>query len=181
MSGRAGVRRRRNRSGVSRMAAYSRVMKKGVLAVGAAMRSFKSLLVSLIGLTAFMYALQNLANIGVMRQQIDAVPVAIPPAVTWAGFALITLCQLVIAAVAFKGAWELFAARKGTAEEFKESKSTAVWAGGLSLLCWFALSLMVGGGLFQWGTDFGAAALAKTFALGTTSALTILFVWGTRD
>ena len=30
-------------------------------------------------------------------------------------------------------------------------------------------------------TDHGAAALAKSFALGTTSALTILFVWGTRD
>jgi len=49
------------------------------------------------------------------------------------------------------------------------------------LLSWFSLSLMVGGGLFQWGTDSGQAALAKTFALGTTSALTILFVWGTKD
>lgn len=145
------------------------------------MRIFKSLLVALIGLTALMYALQNLAHVGLMRQQIDAVPVAIPPVATWTAFALITLLQLVIAAVAFKGAWELLAARKGTQDEFKEAKSTAVWAGGLSLLSWFALSLMVGGGLFQWGTDFGSAALAKTFTLGTTSALTILFVWGTRD
>jgi len=163
------------------MAVKSRIMENRRSLVGVVMRIFKSLLVALIGLTALMYALQNLANISVMRQQIDAVPLAIPPAVTWIGFALITLCQFVIAAVAFKGAWELFAARGGTAEEFKEAKSTAVWAGGLSLLCWFALSLMVGGGLFQWGTDFGAAALSKTFALGTTSALTILFVWGTRD
>ena len=145
------------------------------------MRVFKSLLVSLIGLTALMYALQNLAHVGLMRKQIDAVPRTIPPAVTWTGFFLITLCQFAIALVAFKGAWELFAARKGTADEFREAKSTAVWAGGLSLLSWFALSLMVGAGLFQWGTDFGSAALAKTFALGTTSALTILFVWGTRD
>ena len=139
------------------------------------MRVFKSLLVSLIGLTALMYALQNLGSIGEMRRQIDA------PAMSWAGFALIILCHFAIAATALKGAWELFAARAGTAEEFKEAKSTAVWAGGLSLLSWFALSLMVGAGLFQWGTDNGAAALAKTFALGTTSALTILFVWGTRD
>lgn len=85
-----------------------------------------------------------------------------------------------LAATALKGAWELFAARKGTAEKFKEAKSTAVWAGGLSLLSWFALSLMVGAGLYQWGTDNGAAALSKSFALGTTSALTILFVWGTK-
>ena len=146
------------------------------------MRIFKSLLVSLIGLIALMYALQNLGKIGEMRQQIDAVPsAATSPAISWTGFALITLCQFVIAAVALKGAWDLFAARKGTAEEFKEAKSTAVWAGGLSLLSWFGLSLMVGAGLFQWGTDNGAAALAKTFALGTTSALTILFVWGTKD
>jgi hypothetical protein len=40
---------------------------------------------------------------------------------------------------------------------------------------------MVGGGIFQWGTDHGEAALAKSFALATTSALTILFVWGTKD
>ncbi len=146
------------------------------------MRVFKSLLVSLIGLTALTYALQNLGDIGEMRQQIGAVPsAASSPTISWTGFALITLCRFLIAAAALKGAWDLFAARKGTAEEFKEAKSTAVWAGGLSLLSWFGLSLMVGGGLFQWGTDNGAAALTKSFALGTTSALTILFVWGTRD
>ena len=49
------------------------------------------------------------------------------------------------------------------------------------MLSWFALSLMVGAGLFQWGSDGGEVALAKAFALGTTSALTILFVWGTTD
>jgi len=145
------------------------------------MRTFKSLLVALIGLTAMTYALQNLASVGDMRRHIEAAPVVITPAMSWAGFALITLCQLLIAVVALKGAWELYAARNGSADEFKEAKSTAVWAGGLSLLSWFALSLMVGVGLFQWGTDNGAEALAKSFALGTTSALTILFVWGTRD
>ena len=146
------------------------------------MRIFKSLLVSLIGLTALMYALQNFGHINEIRQQMDtATRAAASPAMNWTGFALITLCQFAIAAVALKGALELFAARKGTADEFKEAKSTAVWAGGLSLLSWFGLSLMLGAGLFQWGTDFGASALAKSFALGTTSALTILFVWGTRD
>ena len=108
-------------------------------------------------------------------------PIDSSAAMSWAAFALITLCQLVIAAVALKGAWDLFAARKGTADEFKEAKTVAVWAGALSLLSWFVQSLMIGGGLFEWGTDNGAAALAKAFALGTTSALTILFVWGTRD
>lgn len=146
------------------------------------MRIFKSLLVSLIGLTALMYALHNLGDVGDMRRQMEAMPAAASSAaLSWAAFALITLCQLALAVVALKGAWELFAARKGSADEFKEAKSTAVWAGGLSLLSWFALSLMVGAGLFQWGTDNGAEALAKSFALGTTSALTILFVWGTRD
>jgi len=152
------------------------------------MRIFKSLLVALIGLTALMYAVQNLASVGAMRAQIDAVGPGGPgtlfgssPVASWSGFVLITLCQIAIAAVALRGAWELFAARDGTAEQFREAKSTAVWAGGLSLLSWFALSLMVGAGLFQWGTDSGESALAKAFALGTTSALTILFVWGTRD
>ena len=146
------------------------------------MRLFKGLLVSLIGLTALMYALQSLADIGAMRQQMDVTKSGNgSPVASWAGFALIIACQLAIAAVALKGGWDLFAARKGTADEFKEAKTVAVWAGGLSLLSWFALSLMVGGGLFHWGTESGDVALAKSFALGTTSALTILFVWGTRD
>ena len=146
------------------------------------MRLFKSLLVSLIGLTASMYAVHNLGSIGAMRRQIEAAPAAtVSPAISWAGFALITVLQIALAATAFKGAWELFAARNGSPKRFKDAKTTAVWAGGLALLSWFVLSLMVGGGLFHWGTDSGEAALAKSFALGTTSALTILFVWGTTD
>jgi predicted small integral membrane protein len=146
------------------------------------MRIFKALLVALIGLTALMYALQNLADVGAMRQQLDAGPSGnASQALSWAGFALITLLQLALAATALKGAWELFAARKRSPEQFREAKTTAVWAGGLSLLSWFALALMIGAGLFRWGTDSGEVALAKSFALGTTSALTILFVWGTTD
>lgn len=146
------------------------------------MRVFKSLLVLLIGLTSLMYALQNLGDIGVMRRQIEAAPAgASSPAASWTGFALITFCQVLIAAVAVTGAWKLFAARLGSPDQFKEAKTTAVWAGGLSLLCWFALSIFVSAGLFEWGTDGGDAILAKSFALGTTSALTILFVWGTTD
>jgi predicted small integral membrane protein len=162
------------------------------IAARAGMRTFKSLLVSLIGLTFLMYAMQNLASIGELRQQIDVVPSAATfgahpraffnsPVASWTGFALITLCQLVIAAVALKGAWDLFAAREGSAEEFKEAKSAAVWAGGLSLLSWFGLSLMIGAGLFRWGSDSGALALTRSFQLASTSALTILFVWGTKD
>jgi predicted small integral membrane protein len=146
------------------------------------MRIFKSLLVSLIGLTALMYAAQNLADVGEMRRQMHATSLGnTSQAASWTGFGLMVLCQLAIATVAFKGSWDLLAARKGTADEFRAAKTTAVWAGGLSLLSWFALSLMVGAGLFQWGTDSGEIALAKSFALGTTSALTILFVWGTTD
>jgi predicted small integral membrane protein len=146
------------------------------------MRVFKSLLVFLIGLTALMYVLQSLASVGEMRQHIEALPSpATSPVLSWMGFMLVTLIQFALAATALKGAWELFAARNGSPEMFKGAKTTAVWAGGLSLLSWFALSLMVGAGLFQWGTDGGDAALAKSFALGTTSALTILFVWGTTD
>jgi predicted small integral membrane protein len=146
------------------------------------MRIFKSLLVALIGLTALMYAAQNLADIGEMRRQMDVATLGDnSQAASWTGFGLMVLCQIAIAMAAFKGSWDLVAARKGTADEFRAAKTTAVWAGGLSLLSWFALSLMVGAGLFQWGTDSGEIALAKSFALGTTSALTILFVWGTTD
>jgi len=153
------------------------------------MRSFKSLLVALIGLTSLMYALQDLASIDEMRMQVGAAPgdgyrdtlLSGSPAAGWTGFALITLCQFVIAGVAFKGAWDLYAARNATDAEYKVAKSAAIWAGGLSLLSWFALSLMVGAGLFQGGSDFGAMAMTRAFQLGSTSALTILFVNGVRD
>jgi predicted small integral membrane protein len=155
------------------------------------MRVLKSLLVACIGVTALLYAVQNLANVDDMRAQMrlmqagaegaDAFFHSNSPALSWAAFAVAVLFQFVIAAVALKGAWHLFAARKGTAEEFKDAKTVAVWAGGLSLLAWFALFLMTGGGLFQWGSDSGQFALTKAFELGTTSALTILFVWGTTD
>jgi predicted small integral membrane protein len=145
------------------------------------MRIFKSLLVGLIGLTALMYAAGNLSDIDAMREQMEDGASGGSAAASWTGFALMILCQLAIAVVALKGSLELFAARKGSQEQFKAAKTTAVWAGGLSLLSWFALSLMVGAGLFDWGTDSGEVALAKSFALGTTSALTILFVWGTTD
>jgi len=146
------------------------------------MRIFKALLVLLIGLTALLYAVQNLTDIDAMRQQIDAPGCAAGAlAASWAGFAVMIACEIALAVTAFKGAWELFVARNGSPEQFREAKTTAVWAGGLALLSWFALTLMVGGGLFQWGTDSGEIALTKSFALGTTSALTILFVWGTTD
>ena len=146
------------------------------------MRVFKSLLVLLIGLTALMYVVLNLADISAMNQEVAAANWgAVSPALSWAGFGFSTLCLLALAITAFKGAWELYAARNGTPEEFKAAKTTSVWAGGIALFSWFALSLMVGGGLFEWGTDNGEIALAKAFALGTTSALTILFVWGTTD
>lgn len=146
------------------------------------MRVFKTLLVLLIGLTALMYALQNLADVAEMRQQIDAAGGAsVSPVASWAGFGFMIACQLALAVTALKGARDLFLARNGSPEQFKEAKTTAVWAGGLALLSWFALALMIGGELFRWGTDTGQVALAKSFALGTTSALTILFVWGTTD
>jgi len=158
------------------------------------MRIVKSLLVACIGVTALLYALQNLANIDDMRAQVgrvlagaeqggspDAFFYSNSPVLSWAAFGFVVLFQFVIAAVAFKGAWDLFAARKGTAEEFRQAKTVAVWAGGLSLLSWFALFFLTGGGLFQWGSASGQFALTKAFELGTTSALTILFVWGTTD
>ena len=155
------------------------------------MRIFKSLLVSLIGLTALMYALQGLASIDEMRMQAESAPAVTDAyrqtflsgssAASWIGFSLITLCQFVIALVALKGARDLYAARNATDADYEEAKSAAIWAGGLSLLLWFALSLMIGAGLFQWGSDFGAISLTRAFQLGSTSALTILFVNGVRD
>jgi len=144
------------------------------------MRVLKSRLVACIGVTALLYAMQNLGNVSEIREAQRAASGTLP-IFNWIAFGVVVLFQFLIAAVGLQGGWKLFAARHGTPEQFKEAKTLAVWTGALSLLVWFVLFFMTGGGLFQWGSESGEVAMAKAFALGSTSALTILFVWGTTD
>ena len=159
-------------------------------------RILKSLLVLAVGIHALIYALQNIANLEVAHAAISYVMSgadhqAYPDSLffksssailAWVALGIILLGEFAVAYFGIKGGWDLFAARKGSAEQFNAAKSGGHWAAGLALLTWFGLFGVVGGAFFQmWQTDAGDNSLRGAFFFALASAITILFVSLTPD
>lgn len=156
----------------------------------------KVLLVLSIGLHALLYALQNLANLDQAHAALGYVisgaeHQAYPhtmffksgnPAVHWAALILVLAGEFGVATFGIKGAWDMFAARKGPAAQFHAAKSAGLWAAGLALLTWFGLFMTFGGAFFQmWQTQVGTSSLEGAFMFASISAIVILFVYLTED
>ena len=154
-------------------------------------RILKSVLVLLIGLNALFYAIQNIANLDAAQGALGYVMSgtdhqAYPataffttgnPLLHWIALALVLLSEFAVAFFGIKGAWDLFAARNATVDEFHAAKSAGVWAAGLALLTWFGLFMVFGGAFFQmWQTEVGAGSLDDAFKFAAMSGVTILFV-----
>ena len=121
------------------------------------MRILKMLLVLAIGMHALLYALQNLANINeahgalayvVSGADHQAYPHTLffhtaSPAFTWAAMVAVLIGEFSVGAFGLKGAWDMFAARNGTAEEFRAAKKAGLWAAGLALL-YVGLAVVLG-------------------------------------
>ena len=159
-------------------------------------RILKSLLVLLIGLHALFYGLQNIANINEAHAALGYVmsgadQTAYPhtsffksgsSGLHWAALALVLIGEFSVAFFGIKGGWDLFAARNGTAEQFRAAKSAGLWAAGLALLTWFGLFMTFGSAFFQmWQNEVGDGSLRGAFYFATTSVLTMLFVCITDD
>lgn len=159
-------------------------------------RILKSLLVLFIGLHAFFYALQNIANINEAHAALGYVisgadQTTYPHTLFfksssyvlhWAALALVLAGEFAVAFFGIKGGWDLFAARKGTAEEFHAVKSAGLWAAGLALLTWFGLFMTFGSAFFQmWQNEVGDGSLRGAFYFAAISTLTMLFVYLTED
>ena len=159
-------------------------------------RILKSLIVLFIGLHALFYALQNVANIGAafggiayVMSGADHAPYpetlffkSANPLLVWPALALVLIGEFSVAAFGIKGGWDLFAARKGTTDEFHSAKSGGLWAAGLAILTWFGLFMAFGGAFFQmWQTEIGAGSLEGAFMFASMSAVAMLFVYLTKD
>lgn len=159
-------------------------------------RILKSLLVLTIGVHALFYALQNIANLAQAHGAISYVMSgadhhAYPhtlffstdnPALAWLALALILAGEFSVAFFGIKGAWNMFLARKGSAEKFTAAKAAGLWAAGLALLTWFGLFGIVGGAFFQmWQTEAGDNSLRGAFFFALASAIVMLFVSLTPD
>lgn len=160
------------------------------------LRMLKVLLVLFIGLHALIYALQNMANLeeahaalGYVLSNADhaAYPdtmffAVASPLVHWAALWLVILGEVAIGALAFKGAWDMFAARNDSAERFHAAKRNGVFAAGVALLVWFGFFMTFGAAFFQmWQTEIGAGSMEGAFMYSMASAITMMFVYGTDD
>lgn len=159
-------------------------------------RILKSTLVLFIGLHALIYALQNLANLGEAHAALGYVlsaadhevyprtmffPVT-EPALHWVALALVVAGEMAIGYFGIRGAWEMFAVRRGTAEQFQSAKRWGAWAAGLALLVWFGFFMTFGAAFFQmWQTEVGAGSMEGAFMYSMASAITMLFVYLTDD
>lgn len=159
-------------------------------------RTLKALLVLFIGLHALIYALQNIANLNEARAALGYVLSGADhevyprtlffdvtnPAVQWAALAAVILGEIAIGFFGVKGAWDMAAARKGTAEQFHSAKAGGLWAAGLALLVWFGFFMTFGAAFFQmWQTEVGAGSMEGAFMYSMASVITMLFVYLTPD
>jgi predicted small integral membrane protein len=159
-------------------------------------RVVKSLLVLTVGANALICALQNIANLDEARGALGYVMsgtgqetyrqtlffYSSSPALAWAALAVVLAGEFSVAVFGIKGAWDLFAARKGSAKQFQAAKTAGLYAGALALLTWFGLFLAIGANFFQmWQTPMGSNSQDHAFQFAAISALTILFVYLTPD
>lgn len=159
-------------------------------------RILKSLLVLAIGLHALFYALQNIANIaeahGALAYVVSGADHQAYPntlffhssntAFSWAAIVAVLVGEFSVAVFGLKGAWDLYSARNGTAEQFHAAKKAGLWAAGLALLTWFGLFMTFGAAFFQmWQTDLGSGSMRGAFMYSMASAITMLFVYLTED
>lgn len=160
------------------------------------LRVLKAVLVLLIGLHALIYALQNVANLSEAHAALGYVlsgadhqvyPHTLffhvaSPAAHWAALSMVIVGEFAIGYFGIKGAWDMFAARNGTAEKFHLAKSGGVWAAGIALLIWFGFFMTFGAAFFQmWQTDVGAGSMEGALMYSIASVITMLFVYLTGD
>ncbi len=140
-------------------------------------RYIKILMSASVALFCLFYALQNIWNLDAANWFVayttsmeghEKYPSHFGPAITSAalhGVMLWIIIALEIAAglLAAKGAFDLFKARNGSADEFNGAKTYAIAGCGVGILIWFGLFSAIGGAYFQmWQTEAGAGALGNS-------------------
>jgi predicted small integral membrane protein len=154
-------------------------------------RHLKIIFVGFIALMALMFATQNVVNISAALHVVGAVlsmegheyyASSFGPAITHpvlAGLATWTIILLEYAAglLAAKGAWDMWASRKATPDQFNASKSTAMLGVGTGVIVWLGIFGCIGGTYFQmWQTELGAMSLEGAFQYAMMCSVVLVFV-----
>jgi len=154
-------------------------------------RLLKSLVMLSVALLCIFYATNNVANLGNMygalayvlgNQDHTVYPSAFGPAITfgpliWVAVVIVLIGEYGAGLLALKGAWDLFAARGKSAEEFQAAKGMALTACLVGILTWFGLFMAVGGAYFQmWQTTVGAGSQADAFRFAAMLGIIFLIV-----
>ena len=151
-------------------------------------RILKILLVATIGVHALLYALQNIANLGVVvdlmayvmgNAEHEAYPDSLffavnVPALHWFAAIVVIAGETAVGLFGLKGAWDMLRARSGSAEAFHAAKKCGLWAAGLALLVWFGFFMTI-------GATFGLGSMEGAFMYAVASVVTMLFVYLTED
>lgn len=154
-------------------------------------RHIKILLVVCISLLCLVYATQNVVNIDeahaaigyVMGMQDHVVypssfvPPVQSPLLVWIALAVVVVLEYTAGVLAAKGAYDMWAARRGDAARFDASKRFALLGAGVGMLVWLGLFGVVGGAMFQmWQTTVGSGSLTGAFQYFGSMVLVALFV-----
>jgi predicted small integral membrane protein len=154
-------------------------------------RLLKIGLVICIGLQALLYALQNVVNLDAAYGAVAYVfsmadhvvyPDHVGPPVTWAPLVWVSLAMIIVGetlvgALCFRGAWDLWRARRSDPASFAQARHYAVLGCGLALVVWIGLFMALGGAYFQmWQTEGGGNSLEGAFMYAVSSAVVLLFV-----
>jgi predicted small integral membrane protein len=154
-------------------------------------RYLKIVLVVFVGLTGLLFVAGNIANWDAGLELVGYVvsmegheiysshifpPVTNPALITLA-FLLILTGESLVGALSLKGAWDLWSARTGSADDFNAAKTYAVLGTGMAVVVWFGGFIVIGGVLFQmWQTEIGHGSFADAFILAAAGGLVLLFV-----
>jgi predicted small integral membrane protein len=155
------------------------------------MRFIKVFLALSVALFCTFYALQNIVNLQAAHGFVVYVasmvdhsaypahfaPAVTAPSLTWTMLFIIIALEMAAGLLAAKGTYDLFQARKGSADEFNAAKSYSLAGCGVAVLVWFGLFSAIAGPYFQmWQTDAGLNALrdASLFAIQNGVVLLIL-------
>ena len=139
-------------------------------------RYIKIAMIASVSVFCLAYALQNVVNLEAAHWFVsyttsmeghEKYPSHFGPAVTssafhWIMLWIIIALEFAAGLLAAKGAFDLFMARKASAEVFNGAKTYAIAACGVGILIWFGLFSAIGGAYFQmWQTEAGSGALAN--------------------
>lgn len=145
-------------------------------------RLLKIVLAASVAFFCLMYAVQNIANLqaaygfvalmvgmeGQAAYPVHVGPSVHSPIIIWSMLWIIIALEILAGLLAGKGAFDLWKARKGSADDFNNAKTFAILGCGLGVVIWFGIFSAVGGAYFQmWQTELGAGPLnsASTFSI----------------